>query len=259
MAPTGKELDTPVSSFRFFDLPAELRIKILSYLLISNGVFLFNRDRFDSGAWGRVKIIYIFLVNVQMYQEASAIFYGQNRFILNGHGHRLPGYLTKPDGFLSPQGHDARQRVRTLDLYLTRIGGEFETKLAPIISGMILSGRLRQLKIHLSPPSSHHARVYGPNVNMMARTPFQALFSLLSDPDLEHVEMCVWKVHWVVFCPFHGETDLTTKGEALREVLDNHGLARANSSPGWIQLDWKAMVHKFGTNKQIMKITEPDL
>jgi hypothetical protein len=259
MAPTGKELDTPVSSFRFFDLPAELRIKILSYLLISDGVLLFKRDRFDPRPYERVKIIYIFLVNVQMYQEASAIFYEQNRFILDGHGHRLPGDLTKPDGFLSPQGHDARQRVRTLDLYLTRVGGEFETKLAPIISRMILSGRLRQLKIHLSPPSSPRARISGPDVNMMARTPFQALFSLLSDPDLEHVEMCVWNVHWVVFCPFHGESDLTTKGDALREVVDNHGLARARGSPGWIRLDWKAMVHKFGTNKRIMKITEPDL
>lgn len=258
MAPIGNELDTPVSSFRFFDLPAELRTNILSYLLISNGVTPFDHTLFDPKPDEEVKIIYIFLVNVQMYQEASAIFYGQNRFILNCQGHRLPGFLTGPGGFLSPQRHDTRRRVQTLDLYLTRIGGEFETNLAPIISDMILSGRLRRLKIYLSPPRSNYAKTSGLNVNVMARTPFQALFNLLSDPDLQHVEMCVWKVHWVVFCPFHDEANLATKGKPSREVIDSFGLARVEGRSDWIQIDWEAMVHKFGTNNRIMKITEPD-
>ncbi|KAI0539762.1 hypothetical protein GGR58DRAFT_211196 [Xylaria digitata] len=123
------------SCFRFFDLPAELRTNILSHILISKyGIVLFNCTLFGLTPRDRVTVLYIFLVNVQMYQEASAIFYGQNRFILNGQSHRLPGHLTKPGGFLSPQGQDARRRVQTLCLYLTRVGGEFENILAPAIS-----------------------------------------------------------------------------------------------------------------------------
>ncbi|KAI1743386.1 hypothetical protein F4680DRAFT_374300 [Xylaria scruposa] len=123
------------SYFRFFELPAELRTHILSHLMISKyGVVLYNCTRFGPTAHDRITVINVFLVNIQMYQEASAIFYGQNRFILNGQSHRLPGHLTKPGGFLSPQGQDARRRVHTLSLYLTRVGGEFEDILSPALS-----------------------------------------------------------------------------------------------------------------------------
>ncbi|KAI1170010.1 hypothetical protein F4777DRAFT_570947 [Nemania sp. FL0916] len=162
--------------FRFFDLPAELRTSILSHLLISKyGIVLHNCTLFGPATSDKVTAVHLFLVNVQMYQEASAVFYGQNRFILNGQSHRLPGHLTKPGGFLSSQAQDARRRVQTLYLYLTRVGGEFETVLAPAISDMILSGSLRRLRICLGPPSSHNPRASGPDVDMMARVPFQAL------------------------------------------------------------------------------------
>lgn len=124
-----------VSYFPFFELPAELRTNILSYLLISRyGIVLYNCTLLGLTANDKVTFLYIFLVNVQMYQEASAIFYSRNRFILNGQSHRLPAHLTRTGGFLSPQGQDARRRVQTLSLYLTRVGGEFENILAPAIS-----------------------------------------------------------------------------------------------------------------------------
>ncbi|KAI0466597.1 hypothetical protein F4859DRAFT_292309 [Xylaria cf. heliscus] len=247
------------SYFRFFDLPAELRTDILSHLMISKyGVILYNCTLFGPTARDRVAVIYVFLVNIQMYQEASAIFYGQNRFILNGQSHRLPGHLTKPGGFLSPQGQDARRRVRTLSLYLTRVGGEFEDILAPAITDMILSGSLRKLKICLGPPSSH-PRISGPDIDMMTRLPFQALLNLLADPDLQHVELCVWKVHWAVFCQFHGKLEFVSKGKASTEVVDDHRLATIRGHSDWIQLDWEKMVDLLGTCKRIAKIKEADL
>ncbi|KAI0410168.1 hypothetical protein F4802DRAFT_17084 [Xylaria palmicola] len=247
------------TGFRFFDLPAELRSNILCYLLISKyGIVLYNCTLFGPTARERVMVIYIFLVNIQMYQEASAIFYGQNRFILNGQSHRLPGHLTKPGGFLSPQGQDARRRVQTLSLYLTRVGGEFENILAPAISDMILSGSLRKLKICLGPPSSH-PRIAGPDMEMMTRLPFQALLNLLADPDLQHVELCVWKVHWAVFCPFHRIVDASTKGKTPAEAIDDYGLATIRGQLDWIQLDWQAMVNMLGTGKPILKVREAPL
>ncbi|KAJ8129723.1 hypothetical protein O1611_g3908 [Lasiodiplodia mahajangana] len=90
----------------------------------------------------------------------------------------------------------------------------------------------------------------------MARQPFQALLNLLSDPDLQHVELCVWKVHWAVFCPFHKKLEATTKGKTPRETVDDHGLATIRGHEDWIQLDWKAMVDVFGTGERIMKIKE---
>ncbi|KAI1131803.1 hypothetical protein F5Y10DRAFT_35325 [Nemania abortiva] len=266
---------SPASYFRFFDLPGELRANILSNVLISStGIVLHDRTLFGPTptAHGGVTALRVFLVSIQMYQEASAIFYGQNCFILNGLSHRLPRHLTRTGGFLSSQGQDARRRVRTLYLYLTRVGGEFETILAPSISDMILSGRLRRLKICLGPPSSHNSRRSGPDVDMMARTPFQALLTLLADPDLQHVELCVWNVHWALFCPFHKKTEdkktkASTEGEAdteektTREAVDHHGLATITGGPGlndWIQLDWKRMVDVLATGERILKIKEAD-
>ncbi|KAI0976787.1 hypothetical protein F4678DRAFT_124187 [Xylaria arbuscula] len=247
------------SCFPFFDLPAELRTAILSHLLISKyGIVLYNYTLFGLTARDKITVLYLFLVNIQMYQEASAIFYRNNRFILNGQSHRLSRHLTQPGGFLSPQGQDARRRVQTLCLYLTRVGGEFENILAPAISDMILSGSLRRLKICLGPPSSQHARVTGPDTKLLTTAPFQALLNLLADPDLRHVELCVWKVHWGVFCPFHENIGTTGKGRTLTETMDSHGLATIRGYPDWVQLDWEAMVKVFGTGERIVKVRDAD-
>ncbi|KAJ2981077.1 hypothetical protein NUW58_g6779 [Xylaria curta] len=246
----------PTSFFRFFDLPAELRTNILSHLLISKyGIVLYNCTLFGPTTRDKVTALYVFLVNIQMYQEASAIFYGKNRFIINGQSHRLPGHLTKPGGFLSSEGQDARRRVRSLYLYLTRVGGEFKDILAPAISDMILSGSLRRLKICLGPPSSHPG-VIAPETDMMTKQPFQDLLNLLADPDLEHVQLCVWKVHWSIFCPFHSKGEIISKGNTPAEVVDVFGLATIRGHSDWIDLDWEGMVDQVGTGKRIAKINE---
>ncbi|KAI1259932.1 hypothetical protein F5Y18DRAFT_282935 [Xylariaceae sp. FL1019] len=246
------------SSFRFFDLPAELRTDILSHLLVSKyGVVLHNRTLFGPPMDSYVYILYIFLVNVQMYQEASAIFYNQNQFVLNAQSHRLPTHLKSPGGFLSQGGQDGRRRVQALALLLTRVGGEFEDILSPAISDMILRGSLRRLKICLGPPTSHPTK--GPGSNIFSRPPFKALLKLLTDPDLHHVELLVWKVHWDAFCPFHGDADIASKTKVPSESVDGAGLATVRGSSDWIKLDWETMASSLGTGQRIVKIGERDL
>ncbi|KAI8628858.1 hypothetical protein F5Y19DRAFT_99086 [Xylariaceae sp. FL1651] len=242
------------SGFRFLDLPAELRTNILSQLVISEcGTILHNRTLFGSSTLNHVTILYIFLVNVQIYQEASAIFYGQNRFILNAQSHRLPIHLTKTGGFLSQEGQDARRRVQTMTLYLTRIGGEFEDILAPTISDMVLNGSLRQLRICVGPPSSHNFKPS--DSDMITRPPFQTLLRLLADPDLHHVELFVWKVHWNIFCSFHGNGTVTSE-EKTTESMGATCLTTGQDNSGWVSLDWQAMVDVLGTGQRILKIGE---
>lgn len=119
---------------------------------------------------------------------------------------------------------------------------------------VVLSGSLRSLKICLGPPSS---RVSGLNVNSMTTPPFQALLNLLSDPDLQHVELCVWKVHWNIFCRFHECLEIAAKGKTS-EIMDDHGLATIRGHPDWIQLDWETMVELFRTGEAVMKIRDVD-
>ncbi|KAI1815514.1 hypothetical protein GGS20DRAFT_542746 [Poronia punctata] len=238
--------------FPFFELPAELRGDILSRLLISPfGIVLHSRTIFGDSPINKYTVLCIFLVNVQMYQEASAIFYGQNHFILNGQSHRLPGNLTGPGGFLSEQGQDARRRIHNFSLFLTRIGGEVETVLAPAISDMVLRGCLRTLKIYLGQPGS--SRSIMPGSDFVTRPPFQALLSLLSDPDLRHVELWAWRAHRTVFCPFHSPV----KGPSER--VDGQGLATINGTSDWIQLDWAEMVNILGTTERISKVEAADI
>ncbi|KAI1331356.1 hypothetical protein F5Y16DRAFT_359733 [Xylariaceae sp. FL0255] len=245
--------------FRFFDLPAELRLDILSRLLLSKyGIILHNHTLFEPNVVNQVSILNIFLVSVQMYQEASAIFYSQNCFTINAQSHRLPIHLTKPGGFLSEQGQDARRRVHTLALYLTRVGGEFEDILRPAIADMILSGSLRRLKVCLGQPTSHPSRSSGSDV--VTRPPFKALLELLGDPDLDNVELLVWKVHWSTFCPFHQEPKVARPSKPLVETVDDLGLATARGGNSeWIELDWQLMLNVLGTGHRIVKIDERDL
>lgn len=188
-----------------------------------------------------------------MYQEASAIFYSQNRFTLNAQSHRLPVHLTSRGGFLSEEGQDARRRVRNLTLYLTRVGGEFERVLGPAVSDMLLKGCLRELRLCLGPPSERGANRM-PDPDMVQRPPFQALLNLLADPYLERVDLLAWRVHLTVFCPFHMKTSSTMKKDA--ESVDDQGLAILRNGPDWVELDWRALVEVYGAGQKIVRIGE---
>ncbi|KAI1807028.1 hypothetical protein F4811DRAFT_507896 [Daldinia bambusicola] len=251
-------------AFRFLDLPPELRDAILSHLLVSDfPIILHNTTLFAPSASlsGSAYFLGVFLVNMQMYQEASAIFYSQNRFTLNAQSHRLPVHLTSRGGFLSEEGQDARRRVRNLTLHLTRVGGEFERVLGPALSDMVLSGSLRELTLRMGPPSWRGANRM-PDPDMVQRPPFQALLRLLADPYLEKVELLAWKVHLTVFCPFHRNAILPIKTEIRTEIktdaesIDDQGLAILRNGPDWVSLDWRAMVQMYGAGQQIVRVGE---
>ncbi|KAH9893037.1 hypothetical protein F4778DRAFT_306719 [Xylariomycetidae sp. FL2044] len=239
--------------FPFFDLPAELRSAILTHLLVSDyGVILHNQTFLQEPA-----MLDIFLVNLQMYQEASAIFYTQNRFIVNAQSHRLPVHLVGSGGFLSQEGQDARRRVRALTLMLTRVGGEFGSTLGPTVSDMVLCGSLRELKLCIGQPPSLHPSRRVPDLDMVSRAPFQALLTLLADPDLAKVELSVWKVHWAVLCPFHRkEASGHDERVPSSEAVDDHGLATLHGGSDWVDLDWRALVETYGNVQHIVRIGE---
>ncbi|KAI1378619.1 hypothetical protein F4677DRAFT_373223 [Hypoxylon crocopeplum] len=242
-------------AFRFFDLPPELRGAILTQLLVSDfSIILHNTTFFTPPPLsGTACFMNVFLVNMQMYQEASAVFYSQNRFTLNAQSHRLPVHLTSRGGFLSEEGQDARRRVRSLTLHLTRVGGEFERVLGPALADMVLSGSLRDIRIRLGAPSWRGANRM-PDPDMVQRPPFQALLRLLSDPYLESVELLAWKVHLTVFCPFHQKGTPSIKTDT--ESIDDQGLAILRNGPDWVILDWRSMVDVYGTGQQIVRIGE---
>ncbi|KAI1209163.1 uncharacterized protein F4807DRAFT_460857 [Annulohypoxylon truncatum] len=238
--------------FRLFDLPPELRGAIFSQLLVSNeSVILHETTFFTLPSTQTWNFLNVFLVNMQMYQEASAIFYSQNRFTLNAHYHRLPTHLTSRGGFLSEEGQHARRRVRSMTIYLTRVGGEFERVLGPALSDMVLNGSLRELVIRLGPPSSLGAN-RTPHPDMVQRPPFQGLLRLLADPYLERVKLLAWKAHLAVFCPFHREVNTSTITD--NETVDSQGTAIIRNSTGWIELDWRAMVDVYAPGQKIVRI-----
>ncbi|KAI1400627.1 hypothetical protein F4819DRAFT_364182 [Hypoxylon fuscum] len=241
--------------FRFFDLPPELRGAILTELLTSDSSIVLHSATLSRPPISDLPgILNIFLVSIQMYHEASAIFYAQNRFILNAQSHRLPVHLTSRGGFLSEEGQDARRRVRSLTLHLTRVGGEFERVLGPALSDMVLNGSLRDLGLRLMPPSwrSHANRTLDPE--MVQRPPFQALLRLLADPYLETVELLAWRVHLTVFCPFHQKQYPSMKTDI--ESIDDQGLAILRNGPDWVEVDWRAMIEAYGSGQQIVRIGE---
>ncbi|XXH05672.1 hypothetical protein Hte_012107 [Hypoxylon texense] len=241
--------------FRFFDLPPELRCAILTHLLVSDStVMLHSATLFGPPLSELAGILDVFLVSAQMYQEASAVFYAENGFILNAQSHRLPGHLTGPGGFLSEEGQHARRRVRRLTVFLTRVGGEFERVLGPALSDMVLNGSLRDLSLYLGPPSWRARANRSADPDMVQRPPFQALLRLLSDPYLEKVEFLAWRVHMTVFCPFHQKKRPSTKTD--HESVDDEGFAVLRAGPDWVELDWRALVEVYGTGQPIVRIGE---
>lgn len=243
------------SPFRFFDLPGELRATILEHLVLSASDIPAVRSGNDVAPIAPTDL---FLACSQMYQEASGIFYTQNRFVIDLGTRRLCEQIAEEGQLLSPQGQDARRRIRTLTLSMKRIGGNFEVVIAPALSDMILSGSLRNLEIRFLPQNyglkqgvvnrvqnggewgSHPAEAG----NLATTAPFRALLRLLGDPDLERVELLVWMVHWSMWCPFHEEMDgLGSCAQKMRR-----------SGKTWAKVDWKRMVEDWGDGNQIVKI-----
>jgi hypothetical protein len=190
--------------FRFFDLPAELRRDILEYLVVMD--YEIPARSFGLAMEGMPKApTDLFLACSQMFEEASAIFYGSNVFRANLWSKRLYSEIPQGSALLSPGRRDVRRRIRNLHLNLRRIKGDFKDVIAPALTDMILCGSLRNLKIGVV---SQDAGILirstpGQAAFGLAKTsPFQALLTLMADPDLENVELWVSPAHWSIWCPY---------------------------------------------------------
>jgi hypothetical protein len=193
----------------FFDLPPELRERILQELCICpHQVFLVNSPKahYPGRSTGGNSIrnaapliqdikpvrncslpLNLFLVNSQLYQEASAIFYSQNRFHGLCWARRTdadPSLVGRKSGLITSEAaRSARMRIRRLMLTISRCGGFFEKEICRNVSDMILHGSLRDLTINLMAEL--------PRPGEALNRPFRALYRLLADPDLEKATLNV--------------------------------------------------------------------
>lgn len=203
---------------KFFDLPLEIRDQIISYLcLVPNPIQI--------GPTVDTEIPFphnLLLSHPLLYATGSAIFYEQNRFILNlRSGPRAATERAVCGGtswLLS--NRRARRRVRHLELSPGRLGTIFQSHISPAVADMILNGSLRHLKLVLYGTSTDKISLadnpndaVGAQLRRAAMTrrddafaqsePFRALLRLLADPDLETAELYVDPIHRTFWCEFH--------------------------------------------------------
>lgn len=242
-----------MAPFHFFELPPELRAAVLRHLLVLTEPVEINLF----GVGPLIPALELFFVNLQMYQEASEIFYMENEFLLYSTTHRLPAELIRDGGFLTPQAQDTRRRIHRMTVHLCRVGGIFENSLAPTLSDMALCGTLRFLKIRLDLVARLPVFMLGNREpatdkapELMTRSPWQALFRLLDDPDLQHVEVWASGKHFAIWCPFHAALgDAETKDYSQPTVV----VAKTRSR-NWIKLDWRALISTYGRSRTILRV-----
>ncbi|KAK8075216.1 hypothetical protein PG997_009879 [Apiospora hydei] len=243
-------------SFPFFSLPGELREVILRYALpVDSGCTIRPYGQHAILEEASSALGDLFVVSYQMYQEASAIFYRQRRFVVDVSSRRAYDEFTAEHELFSLQLQTVRRRIRSLTIILKRIGGDFEQKLAPVISDMILSGELRNLRFQLLSPGMDTvfqsrpllARRSGVGADLEHTPPFQRLLSLVADPDLEKVEICIAGVHLRFWCAFHEES--------RQDCPCSEREMRANAQR-WLKVDWKRLVTTYGNVQKILRIGE---
>ncbi|KAF9875787.1 hypothetical protein CkaCkLH20_06719 [Colletotrichum karsti] len=195
---------------KFFDLPLEIRDQIISYLcLIPNPI--------QVGPTADSEIPFphsLLLSHPLLYGPGSAVFYEQNRFVLNLNNKPRAAVERAVCNPATPwllNNPRARRRVRHLELSPGRLGTVFQTHISPAVADMILNGSLRHLKLVLYGTSTdnvtlnHYPGGAGVQQRRAAMTrrddaftrsePFRALLRLLADPDLETAELYVDPIH----------------------------------------------------------------
>lgn len=215
----------PTTFNSFFDLPGELREQILAYLLVKpQGIHINARGKLEllgeTSPERRIKSLPLsdddsnddrqekpgwplnyFLVSQTFHREASAVFFGENKFymytlarslILRGRG---PGRRWWPEPSGSGKGRgkgkgghehgfkhlESLRRIRRVVLYVQRLGGVLESLFVPLLKDMTLAGGLKHLDVRLC-PSVQGAR--GP-ASLWGSSPGRSLLDLLRDPDLD--------------------------------------------------------------------------
>ncbi|ROV89164.1 hypothetical protein VSDG_08856 [Cytospora chrysosperma] len=219
----------PTTFNSFFDLPGELREQILAYLLVKpEGIHInaggklellgetsperrikspplsnddSDDDRQERPGWP----LNYFLVSQTFHREASAVFFGENKFYMytlarsvilrgRGPGRRCwpePGGRGRGSGSgKGGHGHEhgrgfkhleSLRRIRRVVLYAQRLGGVLESLFVPLLRDMTLAGGLKHLDVRVC-PSRQGAR--GP-ASLWGSSPGRGLLDLLRDPDLD--------------------------------------------------------------------------
>ncbi|KAF6797547.1 hypothetical protein CSOJ01_12959 [Colletotrichum sojae] len=234
---------------KFFDLPLEIRDQIISYLcLVPNPI--------QVGPNVDTEIPFphdLLLSHPLLYADGSAIFYEQNRFILN--------LRSRPRAAIERAICDgtpwllnnvtARRRIKYLELSPGRLGNVFQSHISPAVADMVLNGSLRHLKLVLYPTStdkivfSHDTMDAQMMRAAMTRRddafaqskPFKALLRLLADPDLETAELYVDPIHRDFWCDFH----------------DGVTCCEGRPKGPWqlIPIDWRKLAASFGQDHEL--------
>ncbi|WYZ44225.1 hypothetical protein EsH8_VII_000661 [Colletotrichum jinshuiense] len=234
---------------KFFDLPLEIRDQIISYLcLVPNPI--------QVGPIEASEIPFphdLLLSHPLIYAPGSALFYEQNRFILNlRSGPRAAVERAICDG--SPwllSNARARRRIKYLELSPGRLGNVFQSHISPAVADMILNGSLRHLKLVLYPTSadkivfnqsaadaqSRRAAITRRDDAFAHSNPFKALLRLLADPDLETAELYVDPIHRDFWCDFH-EGVVCCKG-------------RPKGPWQLIPIDWRRLASSYGQDHEL--------
>jgi len=242
--------------FPFFSLPGELREVILQHALpIVSECTIRPHGRHSVLADVSSTLGDIFTVSYQMHQEASAVFYRQRRFVVDVSSRRAYDDFTAENELFSPEVQPVRRRIRSLTVILKRLGGDFEQKLVPALSDMILNGELRNLRFQLLSPDMdvilqtrpRLARRSGVAADLEHSPPFQRLLSLVVDPDLEEVEIWITGTHLRFWCAFHegGRQDSPCSEREMR-----------NNWERWLKIDWQRLVKTYGNVQEILRIGE---
>lgn len=261
----------------FFDLPGELREEILGHLLIRpGGVFIGSVPRLlqpnpDDGQEDDESYCYdhqndhdgssewpvkYFLVSQTFNREATSIFFRENTFHIYATGRKYilppPEYMSSPgqsstkpsywhgtslppapgEALLNrPEWVRSRRRIRQVVLYIQRPRGHLEWDIFQPLLDMILAGGLKVFEVRICWYGTRREGV-------LASAPMQALYRVLSDPDLDIARLRVpLRKHEPFWCGLH-------KGgrQACGSVRDKSETQKGE----WIDVDVGEIIRRHG-------------
>jgi hypothetical protein len=196
-------------SFRFLDLPPEIRTKIYTLLVHSTEAISFSPTHIAFAAYPPPTLSpfpkfphALLLTCTQIYHEIRPLFFTTNTFIITIRS----GKQNNPwSFFLSPSFLDNRRQIRSLRLIILRWGTKkfFRDTLVPILEDCILNGRLRELEVavrrNIGMEYYGNRDTVGFDAWSEERGSWGILRALLRDPYLERVVLRIGvteKVSW---------------------------------------------------------------
>ncbi|KAK0630033.1 hypothetical protein B0T17DRAFT_527344 [Bombardia bombarda] len=268
----------------FFDLPPELREQILQHLcLFPNGVFI-GTHRIPtspiSGPGRRVRAaappVNMFLASPVLYHEAGRIYYGQNTFSLDCRPSRLTrlhDLLARAEtGLLTSAGaRVSRHRMRSVVVYICRLGSLLQDCIIPALADMVLSGALKRVDFRLEESVGMPMVMTASHLPTSASTtsnepgfvsaPFQALLRLLVDPDMEDTHLRVaarshpqfWGQYYM-----HCQSDGLGRQRKKQQQQQQQSLAFHDGdveAADWVEVDVNKLLERYGGSAAEFRIT----